>query len=82
MTRLLRRGGLIFTETLNSFPDINFPGQIPVVNFYMMIDIPSILNLTPGFNMIPGLDVRHSDFYTEHRADRLSEIWFGKNYLM
>ncbi len=62
-------------------PDINFPGQIPLVNFYMMIGIPSILNLTPGINMIPGLDVRHHDFYTEQRADRWAEIWFGKNYL-
>ncbi|WP_144605507.1 hypothetical protein [Algoriphagus algorifonticola] len=55
--------------------------NIPILNFYLQIGIPSILNLTPGFNKIPGLDGRHKDFYTEKRADWWSKVFFGDMWL-
>jgi hypothetical protein len=52
-------------------PDINFPGQISAVNFYMMIGVPSL------FNASTGIGGSHSSYWTETRANRWAEIWFG-----
>jgi len=43
---------------------------------YLFIGIPSTFDLIRGSNY-----QEHRDFYTEQRADKWAEIWFGKNYV-
>jgi hypothetical protein len=55
-------------------PDLNINGM-GFTNFYLGIGLPSI------FNAATGIGGPHSSFWTETRANRWAEIWFGKDYI-
>jgi RHS repeat-associated protein len=60
-------------------PDLNFytpaSPSIPIVNFYIMIGIPSIINAATGL----GGD--HSSYWTEVRANQWAQSFFGSKYI-
>ncbi|HSF53929.1 MAG TPA: hypothetical protein VLA71_09270 [Algoriphagus sp.] len=49
-----------------------------LLGFYILIGIPSLLNLVPGFNRLPVFSGDHRTFWTEIRANRLSKSHFGR----
>lgn len=50
-----------------------------LISFYLCIGMPSIVN--GALTYIPGLGITHSDFWTEIRANKLAESYFGKSYI-
>lgn len=48
------------------------------LGFYLLIGLSSILNLTPGFRLLPAFSGDHRTFWTELRANRLARDFFGK----
>lgn len=52
--------------------DLNYNGQ-GFTNFYLMIGVPSL------FNAATDIGGSHSSYWTEIRANKWAEIWFGKN---
>jgi hypothetical protein len=48
------------------------------LGFYLLIGLSSILNLTPGFRLIPTFKGDHRTFWTEIRANTLASEFFGK----
>jgi RHS repeat-associated protein len=60
-------------------PDLNYNLHSPsnALNFYLGVGIPSLLNSTPIINKIPGLNGSHRTYWTEIRANRWAEVWFG-----
>ena len=54
----------------------NFKKKIPflsLMKFYVVVGIPSI------FNLITGFGGEHRSYFTEKRANKLAERWFGSN---
>ena len=81
--------GLLMTKILQHeyghFLDFKFsidlnakiPGNLSnsFLNYYLLIGMPSIFDLVKGSNY-----EKHQQLFTERRADRWAEIWFGNNY--
>lgn len=51
-----------------------------LLGFYVLIGIPSFLNLISGVNRLPMFSGDHRTYWTEIRANRLAKTHFG-NYL-
>ena len=49
----------------------------PVLGFYLVTGLSSLLNLTPGFRMMPAFKGDHRTYWTELRANRLARDFFG-----
>lgn len=49
-----------------------------LLGFYVLIGLPSLLNLTPGFRLLSAFQGDHRTFWTELRANRLASDFFGK----
>ncbi len=49
-----------------------------LLGFYVLIGLPSLLNLTPGFRLLSPFKGDHRRFWTELRANRLAKDFFGK----
>lgn len=56
-------------------PPSNFSGTPAEISFYTFIGIPSL------FNAATGIGGDHEDFWTEIRANKWAEIWFGSSYI-
>jgi hypothetical protein len=48
------------------------------LGFYLLIGLPSLLNLTAGFRLLSPFKGDHRTFWTELRANRLAKEFFGK----
>ena len=49
------------------------------LGFYLKIGLPSVLNLLPGFSLLPAFKGDHRRFWTEIRANVLASEFFGKS---
>lgn len=49
-----------------------------LLGFYLLIGIPSLLNLVPILNRIPAFSGPHRTFWTEIRANKLAKAHFGE----
>lgn len=49
-----------------------------LLGFYILIGIPSLLNLIPLINHLPTFRGSHQTFWTEIRANQLSKAHFGE----
>lgn len=48
-----------------------------LLGFYVLIGLPSLLNLIPGFRWFSAFRGEHRTFWTELRANRLAGEYFG-----